>query len=581
MAQYQVKVSLNEDIRRVSVNKNITFEELTILIRKLFNLGKDVIKIEYQDEEKNDWIVTSTDLELEEAKRTTAHKVNNMLRLRVNANITKVNNPNLETGVCELVKQVCKSVPAIQAYLPFITQFIRDVQTEKYHRHHRHHDKPAVHKTVQCDGCGTHPIVGMRYKCKICPDFDFCGDCYGKVKHDASHEFLEISRPLKYKHCHKQQCCNGEQTCNEDKPLEQNSESKVSATTTKMTNLAPPEPKLNATFVEDVTIADQTEVQPGTPFTKIWKMKNVGTIPFPDGTRLGFIGGDALDGPALNGLPIPKIAVGEEFEIELNLVAPDKAGRCIGHWKLMDPSGTPFGHRIWVDIIVPLVQPTFVPLVQSTFVPLVQPTFVPLVQSTFVPSKEELKPLEVAINPIVEKEDSIEETASEKSEDEDYVKVEDSKPVEVPKPAEAPRTVEVPKPIEVQPPVIEALKPIEVPKPVEIKVPEVQVPVEIIPSKVESPKPIEAVKPVEVPKPIEVQPPVIDVPKAEVKPPVIQEVKPMDKKDAPKAENINWTAALTQLSEMGFREVKTNIVLLKKHRGDIEKVISELVANKA
>jgi len=66
----------------------------------------------------------------------------------------------------------------------------------------------------------------------------------------------------------------------------------------------------------------------------------------------------------------------------------------------------------------------------------------------------------------------------------------------------------------------------------------------------------------------------------EVKPeikaaPIIEE-----KKEAPKTD-INWTAALTQLSDMGFRDVKQNIALLKKHRGDIEKAISELVQSKS
>jgi hypothetical protein len=31
-----------------------------------------------------------------------------------------------------------------------------------------------VHSTVICDGCGVHPIVGVRYKCSVRPDFDLC-----------------------------------------------------------------------------------------------------------------------------------------------------------------------------------------------------------------------------------------------------------------------------------------------------------------------------------------------------------------------------------------------------------------------
>ena len=42
-----------------------------------------------------------------------------------------------------------------------------------------------IHKNIRCDGCGMHPLVGIRYKCKVCDDFDYCESCYeaNKDKH--------------------------------------------------------------------------------------------------------------------------------------------------------------------------------------------------------------------------------------------------------------------------------------------------------------------------------------------------------------------------------------------------------------
>lgn len=51
----------------------------------------------------------------------------------------------------------------------------------------------VVHEYVTCDGCGKKPIVGIRYKCSICHDFDFCEQCESKGDHP--HAFLKIRRP--------------------------------------------------------------------------------------------------------------------------------------------------------------------------------------------------------------------------------------------------------------------------------------------------------------------------------------------------------------------------------------------------
>lgn len=48
----------------------------------------------------------------------------------------------------------------------------------------------VVHERVNCDGCGQKGIIGIRYKCAVCADFDFCEKCEATVEHD--HPFLKI-----------------------------------------------------------------------------------------------------------------------------------------------------------------------------------------------------------------------------------------------------------------------------------------------------------------------------------------------------------------------------------------------------
>ena len=51
-----------------------------------------------------------------------------------------------------------------------------------------------IHHNIICDGCQMRPLVGKRYKCKVCPDFDFCEKCYEKNKETHKHEFSLINK---------------------------------------------------------------------------------------------------------------------------------------------------------------------------------------------------------------------------------------------------------------------------------------------------------------------------------------------------------------------------------------------------
>ncbi|XP_074500702.1 E3 ubiquitin-protein ligase MIB2 isoform X3 [Sebastes fasciatus] len=45
------------------------------------------------------------------------------------------------------------------------------------------------HSNIICDSCKKHGIMGMRWKCKVCFDYDLCTQCYMNNKHDLNHAF--------------------------------------------------------------------------------------------------------------------------------------------------------------------------------------------------------------------------------------------------------------------------------------------------------------------------------------------------------------------------------------------------------
>merc|ERR1719399_1352024 len=113
-------------------------------------------------------------------------------------------------------------------------------------------------------------------------------------------------------------------------------------------------PKLAARFVRDVTIFDGTQMAPGTPFTKIWRLKNVGEVPWPPGTRMLFVGGDQMTTEM--SVPLSRstpVMPGEEVDVAVEMAAPDDLGRYLGYWRLVGPYGRrKFGQRVWVHVQV-------------------------------------------------------------------------------------------------------------------------------------------------------------------------------------------------------------------------------------
>jgi len=54
----------------------------------------------------------------------------------------------------------------------------------------------VVHANVECDGCKVNPIVGNRYKCQFCADYDLCENCENAGMHPAEHEMIKFKRPV-------------------------------------------------------------------------------------------------------------------------------------------------------------------------------------------------------------------------------------------------------------------------------------------------------------------------------------------------------------------------------------------------
>ncbi|TDH65847.1 hypothetical protein CCR75_001357 [Bremia lactucae] len=129
-----------------------------------------------------------------------------------------------------------------------------------------------------------------------------------------------------------------------------------------------------AVFEGDVTCPDGTVVLPGEAFDKVWKLRNGGSNKWPIGAMLSCVGGDKMHAP--DSVLIPSVLPGKSIDVSLRMVAPMKAGRYTGYWRLSTPDGNRFGQRLWVDINVMEPEEPFVSVVESKEVPIEAPKIV-------------------------------------------------------------------------------------------------------------------------------------------------------------------------------------------------------------
>jgi len=374
-----IKLKFEDDIRRLTIETSPSFEEFVGLVKKLYADSLPVnFVLKYLDDE-NDLVSITCGREVEEAFSF------------ANGGILRV---NIFAGPKPELAAKCEASPPPQ-------EEKKEQSAQEPEKDDQDTSAPVVHPAI-CDHCNN-TIVGTRFKCINCPDFDLCEDCE-KIHpgvHDATHAFLKLRFPTRhpylppfmrgrYRRAVRGKSCQGrlgvQPTCARPqwrrpvcRPLNDQ-----------------PEDKLMSRFVEDVTVEDGSVLPLNTKFVKIWKLRNIGTKVWPAGTRLVFVAGDVL-GLVDEVVLANPVKPDEEINLAVEMNTPQQIGRYVSNWRLCSPAGVPFGHRVWADILV--------------------------AQPRKAPAPEEVAPPAAILKPTVEEkkeettEEKKEETTEEKKED--------------------------------------------------------------------------------------------------------------------------------------------------------------------
>ena len=115
-----------------------------------------------------------------------------------NNNVNNIFNSNLQQQQQEQQQQEQQQQTAnmqqTDEKLNHINLKIDEIKKELDILKYNHSTKHIVHLGINCNQCKKQNLIGMRYKCFQCVDYDVCEDCerYLNHFHDNSHFFLRI-----------------------------------------------------------------------------------------------------------------------------------------------------------------------------------------------------------------------------------------------------------------------------------------------------------------------------------------------------------------------------------------------------
>lgn len=277
-----------------------------------------------------------------------------------------------------------------------------------------------VHPGICCDGphctaAGGHPtyIRGIRYKCAVCNDVDFCAGCEASPwnTHNKTHPLIKFKTPVRHvsvtttgersdgqrmprmgdripsdaktgsaQRSSPTPSMNTVQTVVDVKPEEPAEPTQVQKVVDVTVEATPEQPHteshkkdefsgLRATFCRD-NVADGTILPPNHVFEQTWVLRNDGDAEWPAGCAVQYVGGDymghvdpkhpagisELVSASKSTVCYTPLFPGQEFDFTVLLRTPPRAGKAVSFWRVTTPDGHRFGDRLWCDVSVRAVK---------------------------------------------------------------------------------------------------------------------------------------------------------------------------------------------------------------------------------
>jgi len=311
-----VKIVFQDDIRRLTLPKQAPFDSLLSELKKIYPGVKGALNFRYRDDE-NDLVTVTSNMELIEATET----CNGTLKLQVSVR-----------AEAKAEKAGSDSVPV---------------------------ESDGEFVKVSKDGQRTANIISKESK-----ELKEAEEKAAKKEAEMKRKAAENAAKAAAKKAAKEKK-EKEKAAEKEKERKEKAARKQKAAEEKAAKkaLEKAEKKakknlhesLGATFVKDLTIPDNMEVEVGSKVVKTWLIKNSGTVAWPKGTKFGTV---AKNGATV--LPDCKVPAGlkpgQEAAISVSLTIAPKPGKYRSQEYSLVFEGKPFGHTYFA-IVVAVAKP--------------------------------------------------------------------------------------------------------------------------------------------------------------------------------------------------------------------------------